>query len=137
MTAITAVAGQRLTAAFLNANCIPGPWVPIAPSNGYANVSGQIIFQARLLNSVTAEVEGTLIKPSGGTDGDIIGNMPTGMIPTSTQGKNGNWTQGSTIHGANLNITVRNTGAIVLFSSALPSTSYTQFCFSFAVTLDG
>jgi hypothetical protein len=81
MSATKAVAGQRITAAFLNAN-IPQDFVAITPQNSWTNTAGVASFQARLLNSVTVKVVGSL---NAGTLNTQIGVLPAGMIPTNTQ----------------------------------------------------
>jgi hypothetical protein len=136
MTAATWNQGDRLTAFGFNRN-IPGPWVPFQPLNGCSNVPGQIFFQARKFNSVTALVVGTLDLPSSAPDGLIIGQMPDGMIPATTQGMNGTFLLDTTVAGTGCNITVRNTGAIVLFSAHLPSANYLRIGFDILITLDG
>lgn len=86
MTANLALAGMRITAAWLNLN-IAGPWVAITPQNSWTNVGGgNATFQARLRDSVTVEVVGLIKSPSAGSATSVqIGVLPAGMIPADTQ----------------------------------------------------
>lgn len=131
VSANRATAGKRITAAWLNTN-IPADWVPIAPQNGYTNAGGgNVTFQARMHDSVTVEVVGTIIP--GATLNTVIGTLPAGMMPATTQIVPAMVTNGT---GAN------NTPcALDIFSNGNINTSglgsgVTRVSFHFLVSLD-
>lgn len=78
MTGSQALAGQRLTADWLNLN-IPGNWFPVTGQNSWANHgSTSVTFQARQFNSVTLEVIG-LIGGGTTTNNTTIGTLPSSL----------------------------------------------------------
>jgi hypothetical protein len=80
-----AVAGQRITAAWLNLN-IPGAWQAVTLQNGWTNHGGtSVTFQARQYNSVTLEVIG-ILQSGTVTINTTIGTLPVSLPrPVSTQ----------------------------------------------------
>lgn len=131
MTANTAVAGQRITAAWLNTN-IPGAWAAITGANSWTNhAGGTANFQARLFNSVTVEVIGEI---GGGTvaSGTTVGTLPAGMIPASVQRLSAEITLGTGV-GTSFEMTVNASGVISLSSTI---TGATVIAFHFFVSLD-
>lgn len=86
MAGTLATVGQRITAAFLNLN-IPGAFQPLTLSNsstGFAVTTAEV----RMFNSVTVEISlfftftaGSTSGYFGGSNGQLIGTVPSGMIP--------------------------------------------------------
>lgn len=130
MSASLAVAGQRITAAWLNLN-IPGPWQAVTLSNGWTNHGGgQATFQARKFNSVTVEVVGCL---NAGTTagGTVIGTLPSALFPASFQSASGQILSG-TGAGTAFDLSIFTNGQIQI--SAI--TGATEIGFHFFISLD-
>lgn len=112
MTANTAAAGSRITAAWLNTN-IPGPWTAITPMSSWANAGGgAATFQCRLYNSVTVEVIGVLTIGTS-ANGAQIGQLPSWAYPASSQSLQATCsTSASATDGTSCAINVLTSGAL-------------------------
>jgi hypothetical protein len=115
MSGSQAVAGQRITAAWLNL-LVPGPWIPWATiTTGWANSAGNVPAQARKLNSVTVHVTASLVVTANATGAlgtVVVGTLPPGLVPqTSYNGSYGI----DGISGTGYFLNIRSDGSVHLF----------------------
>lgn len=130
MTANTATAGQRITAAWLNTN-IPGAWSSITPLNSWAVAGGQV-FEARLHDSATVHVRAILTAGTL-TAGTAVGQLPAGMIPSNLNYLNAVITSGTGL-GGNCFFSVSSAGVIGVASTI--GAGATQVALNFLIPLD-
>lgn len=135
MPAATALAGQRITAAWLNQN-IPGTWQAGSPRSGWTNHGGtSVTFQCRQFNSVTLEVIGIL---SGGTTGNTVAgetfaSIPTSLpLPVTTQTGTGVILAGTGV-GSAFTISVQTNGYLQFLTAV---SGATEIGFHFFISLD-
>jgi len=128
----TAIAGQRVTAAFLNTN-IPGPWQAVTLLNGWSNLgSGAANAQVRQRDSVTLELIGVI---TGGTttNGTQLCLLPSGLWPISRQNLVGQVTNGTGVGDAFTLYCTVGDGKVWLYN--IPSGA-TQLSFHVFLSLD-
>jgi hypothetical protein len=126
------LAGQRITAALLNAN-IPGDWVAVTPAASWTNHGGgSVIFQCRKLNSVTLEVIG-MMNPGTTVDNTTIGVIPVELPnPASTQPGTGTIFAGVNA-GSAFAMVVQSSGSIQIADGIGGAT---EVGFHFTISLD-
>jgi hypothetical protein len=126
MSLVSAVAGQRITAANTNAN-IPGPWQALTLQNSWTNAAGNAAAQCRMLNSVTVQVVATL---SGGLTGtQIVALLPNSSFYPANSINGSYGIQGGSGGGGALNI--RSDGTIHCYG--IPATSIIGLCIDFPI----
>lgn len=133
MSATLAVAGQRITAAFLNTN-IPGAWQAVTMQNSWVNeAGGAATFQCRQFNSVTLEILG-MIKSGTTALNTVIGTIPV-ALPTVTSNQTGGWGNilAGTGTGTAFGMSVLSNRNIILASAI---TGATDIGFHFFVSTD-
>ena len=134
MAANLAVAGQRITAAWLNTN-IPRAWQAITPGVGCSLTAGTAGFQARLFNSVTLEIVCNLTIPASSANGFKLGQLPTAdLFPASLQNYMGIVTGGTV--GQSFAVATGPAGGINMFSSSMPAAGWTAVGFHVFLSLD-
>jgi hypothetical protein len=132
MTGTLALAGQRITASWLNLN-IPGAWAPVTMQNSWVNEGGgAATFQCRQINSVILEIIGMIKSGSTGIN-TVIGTIPVAFAaPASNQGGQG-YILAGTGGGNAFGISVLGNRNIIL---AATITGATDIGFHFSVSLD-
>lgn len=132
MSGSLAVAGQRITASWLNQN-IPGPWQAVTGQNGWASHgAGSAAFQCRQFNSVTLELIG-MLNPGTVAINTVMGSIPAGLpLPVSTQSGWGTILAG-TGQGSAFSIVILSSGAIGLGETI---TGATEVGLHFYISLD-
>lgn len=139
MAANTAIAGQRITAAWLNTN-IPGPWTALTLSSGFTAVSGSPACSVRQVNSVTCEIIGAVqFAANALSNGLQFATTPSGWtaLPLSFQtiGPAGVTAPNSAANSASYGfVTVGTTGVIRIYG--INNSAATNFTFHGFYSLD-
>lgn len=128
MSGTLAVAGQRITAAWLNLN-IPGPWVAVTPTNGWTNSgTGLPNFQARKFNSVTVEIVADITAGTV-TAGTVLGTWSSALgYPATNQSGSAQIMQGTNF-GQAVALGLNSIGQVAIVGSIASGDRINFHCF--------